>query len=219
MSPTAGTSGELRRAGRYNALVPTETEVKYRVPSFEAVRSALTSVGAECEGEVVETDTFFDTPGGDLRRGDRGLRLRSARPADGGTPRGLLTYKGPRDPQAERKVREEIESPVGDVEALGEVLRACGLEPTLTLQKRRRRWRLGGCEVALDELPLLGTYVEIEGPSGDAIEHVRERLGLAGEPITTPYFQLLADRCPRAGGACRRATFDTCPNCEHAPPT
>lgn len=194
--------------------MPTEIEVKYKVPSLEPVESKLRSIGATPAGEVLETDTFFDTPAGDLARGDRGLRLRSWL-GDDGRPCGSITYKGPCDAQSGRKVREEIESSIGDVEAMGELLRRCGLETLITIQKRRRRWLLDECEVSLDELPLLGTYVEIEGPSGDAIESVRRRLDLDGEPITTPYFRLLAERCPRMTEDCGRATFEKCQECEH----
>ena len=66
-----------------------------------------------------------------------------------------------------------------------------GYEPTLSFQKRRETWMLDDCEVALDELPYLGTYVEIEGKERD-IPIVREKLGLAGVPlISTGYISLL----------------------------
>ena len=41
-----------------------------------------------------------------------------------------------------------------------------------------RSWKLGGCTVELDELPHLGTFVEIEGPSEAAILKVRDQLQL-----------------------------------------
>ncbi len=205
---------ELAALGRYNATVPAEIEAKYEAASLDEVEAKLSSLGAEPAGEVTETDTFFDTPAGDLSRGDRGLRLRSSR-ADRGEPRGSLTYKGPRQHSGGSKQREEIESTVGDIDAMGELLRACGLISKVTIQKRRRRWRLHDCEVSLDELPLLGTFVEIEGPSPEAIEAVSRELELVGEPIVTPYFMLLNERCPRVLDGCGRATFEACDECEH----
>lgn len=197
--------------------MPTETEVKYRVESLDAVGDALKAQGATCVGDVVETDTFFDTPAGDLYRGDRGVRLRRTCEAGDGPCPGWLTYKGPREGGSRHKVREEIETTVGDVDAVAEVLRACGLREVMTIQKRRRRWDCNGCEVSLDELPLLGTFVEIESESTERIEQVRKLLSLDGEPITESYFQLLSEQCPRMGEKCRRATFDTCRRCEHGP--
>ena len=54
---------------------------------------------------------------------------------------------------------------------------------------------LDTCRVELDEVPLLGTFVEIEGPTEAAIEAALERLGLAGQ-ATEPksYVGLSAER-------------------------
>ncbi|MGC9453286.1 MAG: class IV adenylate cyclase [Phycisphaerae bacterium] len=197
--------------------MPTETEVKYRVESLREIRDALRALGGEPIGEVVETDCFFDTPAGDLLREDRGIRIRRSVSIRGGSCPGVLTYKGPRDPNSRHKVREEVETTVGDVEAAAAVLRACGLRPVVTIQKRRQRWDMDRCEVSLDELPLLGTFVEIECESVEQIEAVRKALSLDGEAITESYLQLLAEHCPRIGEQCDRVTFESCPGCEHRP--
>lgn len=197
--------------------VPTETEVKYRVDSLQGVADALRERGGELISEVVETDCFFDTPEGDLLREDRGIRLRRTVSVEGGSSPAVLTYKGPRDPQAQHKVREEVETTIGDVDSAAEILRACGLRPVVSIQKRRRRWDLDGCEVSMDELPLLGTFVEIECESTERIESVRRALSLEGEAITASYFQLLAECCTRMGEQCDAATFERCRNCEHRP--
>ena len=55
-------------------------------------------------------------------------------------------------------------------------------------------WKVDGCEVCLDELPRLGTFVEVEGPDEDAITGVLEKLDLQNEPhITQSYASMLAD--------------------------
>jgi adenylate cyclase class IV len=47
--------------------------------------------------------------------------------------------------------------------------------------------------VELDELPYLGNYVEIEGPSEKDVESVRRSLGLENLPlIKTGYISMLA---------------------------
>ena len=51
----------------------------------------------------------------------------------------------------------------------------------------------GACEAALDELPLLGTFVEIEGPSERDVSAARDALALADFPlISSGYISLLA---------------------------
>ena len=49
----------------------------------------------------------------------------------------------------------------------------------MSIEKKRRLWRLSDCEVALDELPLLGCFVEIEGPDERTIADVQKTLGLS----------------------------------------
>lgn len=197
--------------------VPTETEVKYRVESLQPVREALRARGAGHLGDVLETDCFFDTPDGDLLREDRGLRLRRSVPPEGGQCPAVLTYKGPRKPASQHKVREEVETTVGDADSTAEILCASGLRRVIEIQKRRQRWDLDGCEVSLDELPLLGTFVEIECESIERIESVRRALSLDAEAITASYFQMLAESCPRMGEQCDGATFEKCRDCGHRP--
>ena len=58
-------------------------------------------------------------------------------------------------------------------------LAAIGYKKALAFQKKRQVWRLDRCEVALDCLPLLGSFVEIEGPDENKIAGVQKKLGLA----------------------------------------
>jgi adenylate cyclase class IV len=49
--------------------------------------------------------------------------------------------------------------------------------------------------VALDELPALGSFVEIEGPDDERIADVQARLGLAKQPhVARSYAQMIMDR-------------------------
>ena len=65
----------------------------------------------------------------------------------------------------------------------------------MAVEKKRCLWRLDGCEVALDDVPLLGNFVEIEGPDVEKITHVQKRLGLADVPhIPRSYASLIRDK-------------------------
>jgi adenylate cyclase, class 2 len=165
----------------------TEVEAKYRVEGHAQVRQRLAEASARPAGRVLEANTFFDWPDGSLRREDRGLRIRTTRPIDDrnnlladGPQRTTLTYKGPRQP-GKWKIRQEIELVVDDAAAAKAFLEALGMQPTLTFEKRRESWELGGCAVELDELPHLGPFVEIEG-ADEAIARVSQMLGLAERP-------------------------------------
>jgi adenylate cyclase class 2 len=63
------------------------------------------------------------------------------------------------------------------------------------VEKKRRLWQLGGCSVALDQLPSLGDFVEIEGPDENTITNVQQDLGLADlSHIGKSYAQLISEK-------------------------
>jgi adenylate cyclase class 2 len=168
-----------------------ETEAKLKVDSHDPVRQRLQELGAEAVGAHLETNIFFDTPRGELRDAGKGLRLRLARDLVTGAVKAIVTFKGPRRPGAV-KSREEIETQVTDPDSMIAILRALGFEQALSFEKKRESWRLDGCQVELDEVPYLGTFVEIEGPSEASIAAVQQKLGLAGKPnIQDAYVGLL----------------------------
>jgi len=189
------------------AVMADEIEAKYKVDTFAAVRRALGRAGAAYLGTVLQTDLYYDTPRRDLLRGDRGLRirltrrLRSGRGAAKGRPdtRPLLTYKGPVRPCSRVKIRKEIQTRLDDDRALADILAALGVELTLKVQKRRARYRLGRCRVELDELPILGRFVEIEAAAPRGVASAARKLGLTGEPIRDHYVKLALDACRRLG--------------------
>jgi adenylate cyclase class 2 len=166
-----------------------EIEAKIKVPSHDAVLAALRKAKARFVHTVVQTDTYFDTASGDLRAGDSGLRIREIKPL-AGPAACVVTFKGPRA-KARYKTRPEHETAVEDPRAMAELFKGLGLSPVATIQKRRSRYRLGGCNVELDELPLLGTFVEIEGPSELVIGSVIKRLGIEGPHIRESYLALV----------------------------
>lgn len=175
--------------------MPTELEAKLKVEDHESVRAALVSAGAMHVGRVFERNYILDLPGGTLRARGAALRVRACQTLDGPPQRETLTFKGPA--RASRfKAREEIEVEVGSAEATVGILTTCGFTIVLLYEKRRETWRLDDCRVELDELPVLGLYVEIEGPSESAIANVGNRLGLGGrshEPAS--YVAMLSQYC------------------------
>jgi adenylate cyclase class 2 len=165
-----------------------EIEAKLKVDSLIEVEQKLTELGAEFIEEQLQTDYLFDDVNGALITSDRALRLR--RQAGAGSERFFLTYKGARENDNFKK-RQELEIEILEADRMEELLSALGYEKVLTVEKKRRVWKYGGCSVALDRLPLLGDFVEIEGPDDAAIAGVQQGLGLADLPhIAKSYAQL-----------------------------
>ena len=170
----------------------TEIEAKLKVDSLQEVRHKLDELGAEFLAEQLQTDYHFDDINTTLTKTDRCLRLR--RQVIGDNERFFLTYKGARE-KSDFKKRQEIEIEIKDADSAQKLLLALGYEKVLIIEKRRQVWRLGDCEIALDRLPLLGDFVEVEGPDDDKIADAQRSLGLADLPhITESYASLVAKK-------------------------
>lgn len=175
----------------------TETEAKFRVADHESLRARLVELGAAEQGQEVQTDIYFDTAEHTLRKSDRALRLRCA----GQTS--VLTYKGSQQ-KGLYKQRQEIQTTVADPQAITALLEQLGYTQSMLLEKSRASWTLDRCRVELDALPLLGCFVEIEGPSEKDITAVCEQLRLdKSNSITTPYTTLIRDHLAKKGESSR----------------
>jgi adenylate cyclase class 2 len=197
--------------------VSEEIEAKVRIADPAAFRRRMAE-RSESGGETVfEDNRLFDNVAGTLRRRGAALRVREERPAGGGEPlRATLTYKGPRA-ESDLKRREEIEIEVqaapgpngAGAPGLADIFEAMGLRETFRYQKRRSVWRVGECEIALDELPYLGWFVEVEGPTERAVRAGLEALGLAdAELLSADYIHLLTERLKSLGLDPSRAVFE-----------
>lgn len=153
-----------------------EIEAKLKVDSLAKVVRRLKTLGAKLECDSVHTDSYFDDAKKSLKKTDSALRIRRRR--IGRRVQTVITFKGPKQ-KGRFKRRIEIQFGVGDAKLAEMLLTAIGYKKVLVFQKRRRVWRLDGCEVALDKLPLLGSFIEIEGPNEKAIARVQEKLELS----------------------------------------
>jgi adenylate cyclase class 2 len=170
----------------------TEIEAKLRVDDLAAVALRLREHEARYRGEHSQRDAYYDDPDGGLAGSDRCLRIRHETCGDRETR--FVTYKGPKQRGAYKR-RQELEFEVSDPEAVHLLLAALGYAPALVVEKTRQVWELDACQVGLDALPALGSFVEIEGPDEDAIARVQDRLGLGDcSHVPESYACLLAAR-------------------------
>ena len=133
-----------------------EREIKLRFGTAVAARAAIVAIGATLvRPRRLQADSLYDTPEGLLSPRLAVLRLRR----DG--ERSFITLKNPL-PHATMKLREEIETGVGDASIIARILNELGFHVWFRYEKYREEFTLGGIIVAIDETPV-GTFVELEG--------------------------------------------------------
>jgi len=182
-----------------------EIEAKVKVESLDEIAVRLNELGAESLYEVLQTDTYFDDAAQTLFASDCGLRLRIQ--TTGQAQKIILTYKGPRQ-KSHFKSRIEIEIEVSDFEVAAQLLNALGFKKALVFEKRRQVWQLSDSAVCLDELPLLGSFVEIEAPGEEPIAEVLRKLKLADmSHINESYAHLIRSKLAEIGSDKRKAFF------------
>ncbi len=175
----------------------TEIEAKLKVDSLSEIEHKLGELGARFLTEQMQTDYYFDDVNSTLTNADQCLRLRKQIVEKSESC--FLTYKGAKE-KSLLKRRQEIESEINDADSIHKLLLALGYEQVLIVEKKRRLWLFCNCEVALDRLPLLGDFVEIEGPDEEKISNVQNSLGLADLPhIPKSYASLLKEQLQQSG--------------------
>ena len=149
--------------------VMLEREIKLRFASPAEARDAIVKAGATpIRGRRLQEDCLLDDTGERLRQRRCVLRIRIEQ------GKSLLTFKGPVQRSA-MKLREEIETVVGDGNTLLHLMQELGFDVWFRYQKYREEFAYGDVLIALDETPI-GTFVEIEGGEEGIIE-MSEALG------------------------------------------
>ena len=135
-----------------------EIEVKLPFESSEAARQAVERLGAVANTpRLFEDNVVFDRSDGSLKRAGMTLRVRTT------GQQSLITLKTPIEGNHRHKVRDELETTIGDAETVMRLLRGLGYEPGWRYQKFRTVYTLDELAVCLDETPI-GCFVELEGP-------------------------------------------------------
>ncbi|MGE5359399.1 MAG: class IV adenylate cyclase [Bacteroidales bacterium] len=146
-----------------------EREIKLQFASPADARTAIVTAGATpIRGRRLQEDCLLDTQDERVRAQRSVLRIRIEQ------GKSLLTFKGPVQPSP-MKLRDELETVVGDGDVLLRLLQELGFTVWFRYQKYREEFAHGDVIVALDETPI-GTFVEIEGGE----DGITEMAGLLG---------------------------------------
>lgn len=163
-----------------------EVEIKLPAASADEALRKLQAIGFRVVKErAFEANIVFDTPEQDLRQTQRLLRVRTLVGSEA-----KLTFKGPPLP-AKHKIREEIETSLGDATVFGLILDRLGYRAVFRYEKYRTELEQPGSggTATVDETPI-GAYVELEGPP-DWIDGAARSLGHAeSDYITASYGSL-----------------------------
>lgn len=149
-----------------------EVELKFRLDNNERIHSELASLGAVHDAPIEQVDYYFNHPARDFRVTDEAFRIRCV-----GT-QNCLTYKGPIvDPST--KMRHEIEVGIAEgsdaVGQMTDLLQQLGFRGVREVRKLRTPGRLAwngqSYELAMDVVPSVGTFLEIELVVEEALRH------------------------------------------------
>ncbi len=151
-------------------------------------------------GRRLQEDALLDTDDEQLRRQRCVLRVRM----ENGKSR--LTWKGPVQPSI-MKLREELETVVGDGEVLLRVFGELGLHIWFRYEKYREEFSHEDVIVAIDETPV-GVFVEVEGTE-NGIADMASALGLTPDDyIVDSYRSLFLQHRERSGLTGSDMVFD-----------
>ena len=169
-----------------------EVEIKLPVPDLNATRGRIErQLWRPLGPRTLEINVLFDREDGALRGAGVVLRLRQY------GDRRVLTYKGP-GRAGKHKVREELETTVGDLATMSAIFERLGYRPGFRYEKYRTEYTDGEGHLTLDETPI-GDFLELEGAPG-WIDEQAARLGYQeSDYITLSYGRLYAAHCERHG--------------------
>ena len=178
-----------------------EREIKLPYDSPAAARRAVVEAGATpLRARRLQHDCLLDRETQPLGARYGTLRVR----VDG--DRAYVTFKGA--PALGRtKVREELETTVGDAALLLRLFERLGFYVWFRYQKYREEFRRGALVIAVDESPI-GTFVELEGSEEDILAMARALERPASDFVLDSYLALFRKHCVAQGSTATHMLFD-----------
>lgn len=159
----SSTTNRTAYENRRSSCMSYEVELKFRLDSFQSVENVLRELDAVEQSMVSHVDRYFNHPSRDFRTTDEAFRIRSVGDAN------FLTYKGAVIGNV-AKTRHEIEvgfdAGAESTDQFLDIVRHLGFRFVREVRKTRRSfhldWNERKYELAFDELPELGRFIEIE---------------------------------------------------------
>ncbi|CDR32968.1 class IV adenylate cyclase [Criblamydia sequanensis] len=167
-----------------------ELEIKLQICSeehFQEVFNSCIRLFGTAQSHMHQLDEYYDTPDGQLKKQDLVIRIRS------NGEKKTIALKSPRvELPSGMTNRIELEFLSADGEKVHEQLASQGLNPNEAAEKERWTFVYNDCEIVLDKLPFIGSFIEIEGPSEIAINQIVFLLNLTScSPVRQNYGELM----------------------------
>ena len=178
-----------------------EREIKLPYDSPAAARRAVVEAGATpLRARRLQNDCLLDRQADPLCARRHTLRIR----IEG--DRAFVTFKG--SPALGRtKVREELETTVGDGALLLRLFGRLGFDVWFRYQKYREEFRLGDLVIAVDESPI-GTFVELEGSEEDIFAMAKTLERSPSDFVLDSYLALFRTHHAAQGSTATHMLFD-----------
>lgn len=152
----------------------TEYEVRILNIDVEDIKKRLIKAGAKFEWDQLQKRFVYDfIP----RIENKWIRLRTNGLKTTLTIKNLVS--------SEIDGTQELEIVVDDFDKANMILRELGYEAKGYQENRRIQYSYEDIEIDIDSWPLIPTYLEIEGPSEEAVYAMVERLGYKKEECTS----------------------------------
>ena len=151
--------------------MPREIETKFKTESNHILKSKLKKIKAKYLSREAERDIYYSNP--NFCKKHTVIRLRKS------GKKYIFTVKTKKHKKDSRiyKVRNELEIKIDNPEILNKILKKLTLKPVFKKHKIRTMYIWKKALICLDELPYIGSYVEIEA-SKKNIRKVASLLGL-----------------------------------------
>ncbi|OGI67073.1 hypothetical protein A2823_00865 [Candidatus Nomurabacteria bacterium RIFCSPHIGHO2_01_FULL_41_91] len=146
-----------------------EIETRFLEINKDELVKKLVSLGALDKGEEKLEEIIFHAADGSWVGKRKFVRLRKTK------DKIRLTYKE-NEKQTTDSARE-IELEVSDLEKCSKFFEKVGLKAMRQLEKYRHTFKLGDVTFDIDSWPKIPAYVEMEGPSVEALKNVCNQLG------------------------------------------
>ena len=166
-----------------------EIEIKFPLRETKGISDKLRKLGFRIAvGRHREKNYLLDDASGSLQKAGTLLRVRK-------TPSNqTVTFKGPISASSKLKHREEIECRIEDADTVLRILKEVGFNVRTEYSKYRTVFEKESFNISLDETEA-GNYLEVEGPSDEAITKLGQNLGYSEQDfVRRTYAELIGEK-------------------------
>lgn len=175
-----------------------ETEIKLALGDMDKedfIDTCLKKFPELIRSESFQRDTYYDTLDMQLQSKDFVVRVREHNGI------AYVALKSPRIYLSEFvQKRIELEFVVNDIDNIINQIRSQDLKPIAVIEKKRITLKGNDFVIEVDELPYIGSFIEIESKSVDKVDEIYEKLHIEKlEKVKRNYGELLDEKLNEMG--------------------